>query len=153
MLLLLQNPTELERVRKDRELIPAVIEETLRLQAPIQGIPRIAVNDTEIGGISIKAGSQIFAMVASAQRDPSVFSEPDEFRLDRPAGRGHIAFGQGIHFCLGAALSRLEGRLALTAILDGFVELKLADSTFRPEYNDNAILRSLRTLPIRVSSG
>jgi cytochrome P450 len=151
MLLLLQNPEQLRRVRDDRSLIPAVIEETLRLQAPIQGIPRVVTEDTEIRGVPISAGTQIVAMIAAGHRDPSVFESPDEFRLDRPPGRSHIAFGQGIHFCLGAALSRMEGSIALTSILDGFADIEISDPSFEPAYNDNAILRSLQSLPVKVS--
>jgi cytochrome P450 len=152
MLLLLQNPEQLQRVRDDRSLIPAVIEETLRLQAPIQGIPRVVTQDTEIHGVHISAGTQVIAMIAAGHRDPSVFDAPDEFRLDRPPGKSHIAFGQGIHFCLGAALSRMEGSIALSAILDGFSTIQIAEPAFEPQYNDNAILRSLQELPIRVSA-
>jgi cytochrome P450 len=153
MLLLLQDDRLLARVRDDRSLIPKVVEEALRLQAPVQGFPRLATVDTEVHGVPIPAGSQVMVMVGAANRDPKKFVDPDSVSLegDRSAA-GHIAFGKGIHFCLGAALSRLEAEVALNAFLDRFPDPRLAVPDFVPRYEDNAILRSLIELPIVARS-
>ncbi|MCW2854231.1 MAG: Cytochrome [Nocardioides sp.] len=149
MLLLLQDGELFERVNADRSLIPKVVEEALRLQSPVQGFPRLATVDTEIHGVPVPAGSQVMVMIGAANRDPAKFKDPDAVSLegDRPTV-GHIAFGKGIHFCLGAALSRLEAEIALNAFLDRYPQARLADPAFLPRYEDNAILRSLIELPI-----
>lgn len=148
MLMLLQDDAMMARVRADRSLVPAVVEEALRLQSPIQGFPRRASTDTVIGGVPVPAGAQVMVMVAAANRDPAYFDDPDEARVDGGKPRAHIAFGKGIHFCVGAALSRLEAEIGLNALLDRFGSLTLQDPDFVPRYADNAILRSLLELPI-----
>jgi cytochrome P450 len=150
MLLLLQDPALMSRVRADRSLVPTVIEEALRLQAPVQGFPRVAVTDTEIHGVPIAAGSQVMVMIGAANRDPSYFEDPDAVRLEGGQSRAHISFGKGIHFCVGAALSRLEAEIGLNALLDRFESIELQDPSFEPRYADNAILRSLLELPVVV---
>jgi cytochrome P450 len=138
------------RVRADRSLVPTVIEEALRLQSPVQGFPRRVLSDTVIGGLEVPAGSQVMVMVAAANRDPAYFEDADEVRLEEGQSRAHIAFGKGIHFCVGAALSRLEADIGLNALLDRFESITLQDQDFEPRYADNAILRSLLELPIAV---
>lgn len=153
MMLLLQDSALLDRVSADRSLIPKVVEEALRLQAPVQGFPRLATVDTEIHGVPVPAGSQVMVMVGAANRDPAKFQDPDSVSLDgQRSATGHITFGKGIHFCLGAALSRLEAEVALNAFLDRYPRARLADADFVPRYEDNAILRSLIELPIVARS-
>jgi cytochrome P450 len=151
MLMLLQDDALMARVRADRSLVSTVIEEALRLQSPVQGFPRRVLSDTKIGGVPIPAGSQVMLMVAAANRDPAYFDDPDAVRVEEGQSRAHIAFGKGIHFCVGAALSRLEAEIGLNALLDRFPIIEFANTTYVPRYADNAILRSLLELPVTVS--
>lgn len=107
-----------DRVRAEPSLLEPFLEETLRLESPFRAHHRHVVATTELGGVELPAGSHLLLLWGAANRDPAVFAEPDEIRLNRPAPRGHLAFGKGIHFCVGAALARLEARIALTALLE-----------------------------------
>jgi cytochrome P450 len=151
MLMLLQDSALMARVRADRALVSVVIEEALRLQSPIQGFPRRVLSDTKVGGVAVPAGSQVMVMVAAANRDPAYFEDPEAVRVEEGQPRAHIAFGKGVHFCVGAALSRLEAEIGLNALLDRFSSLSLRDADFAPRYADNAILRSLLELPVVAS--
>lgn len=151
MLILLEDPELMERVRADRSLVPTVVEEALRLQAPVQGFPRVATVDTIVGGVEVPAGAQVMVMVGAANRDQRHFPDPDSVSVNGDAGPAHLTFGKGAHFCVGAALSRLEAGLALNALLDRFETIKLAEPDFQPVYADNAILRSLLRLPVHVA--
>jgi cytochrome P450 len=152
MLLLLQNPGEFDRVRGDRSLVPLLVEEALRLQSPIQGFPRLATVDTEVGGVPIPAGSQVLLMVGAANRDSAQFDAPDVLDLRARRSPGHIAFGHGPHFCVGAALSRLEAEIAFNQLLDRFSTITLQDPAFEPTYADNLMLRGLTSLPVRLTT-
>jgi cytochrome P450 len=112
---LTEQPETLARVIADPALLPAAIEESLRYAPPVLTIVRAATRDTVLAGQAIGAGSGIFAVLAAANRDPAVFPDPDRFSIDRPAGRS-LAFGHGIHYCLGAPLARLEARVGLAAL-------------------------------------
>lgn len=107
-----------QQVRDDPQLIGAFLEETLRYEPPFRGHYRHVVNDTELGGVELRAGSRLLLLWGAANRDPTHFDEPDEFRLDRASAKGHISFGKGIHFCVGAALARLEGRIVVAQLLE-----------------------------------
>ena len=144
---LLDHPEQLERVQRDPSLIPPMLEEALRYQSPIQFLFREATQDVELAGITIPKGAMVLPAFGSANRDPAQFPDPDRFDIDRDA-RGHLAFGFGIHFCLGASLARLEARV-------GFEELLSRVSTFRRlepevEYVDSFLLRGLRRLPLAI---
>ncbi|HTK64094.1 MAG TPA: cytochrome P450 [Pseudonocardia sp.] len=149
MLLLLRNADQLARVRADRSLIPAAVEEALRLEAPVQGSVRVTREDTEVNGCPVPAGSRVLIVAGAANRDARVYDEPDRFDVDRADPRSHLTFGKGIHFCLGAALSRLEGAVALEVLLDRLNSVGIVEP-FEPAYVDNAVLRGLRKLPLRV---
>ena len=136
MLLLLQHPAVMARVRADRSLIPGMIEESLRLEAPVQGLFRVARRDTEIAGVPIPAGSSVWVVYASANRDRDEFETGDGFDPEQSTAR-HLSFGQGVHFCLGAALSRAEARIAFEALFDRLDDIRLAAGntfTYEPSY-------------------
>lgn len=119
----LDRPDLYETVRRDRTLVSAFVEETLRLTGPPQRLFRVATRDVEVGHEQIRKGDWVALFFAAANRDPEVFPDPDTFRLDRPNAREHLTFGVGIHFCLGAALARLEADRILNAALDRFPRL------------------------------
>jgi cytochrome P450 len=151
MLLLMRNPDAVARIRADPSLIPPAVEEALRLEAPVQGSVRVTRQDTELNGCPIPAGSRVLVVAGAANRDGSVYPEPDSFDLDRATARSHLTFGKGMHFCLGAALSRLEGQVALEVLLERLSTIELREP-FEPDYADNAVLRTLRALPLQVVS-
>jgi cytochrome P450 len=125
MLHLLSSPGELEFVRADRGLIPAAIEESLRLEPAAAVVDRYATSDTDLGGARIRAGDQVTVSIAGANRDPAVFADPDRFDVRRTNSAKHLAFAHGPHFCLGAHLARLEARITVATLLDLLLELRL----------------------------
>jgi len=124
-----ENPDELARVREDARLLPSAIEEVLRYRTPIQAVFRMATRDVDLHGQRIPAGALVLAVIGAANRDPNQFREPGRFDVSRNPNP-HIAFGHGIHFCLGAALARLESRIALGDLLAGMKSFELA----RPDW-------------------
>jgi cytochrome P450 len=114
---LLDQPELLARLRADRSLIPAFLEEVLRYEPPAQAAPRMATQEVEVGGVKLPKGAPLLAMLGSANRDEAYFPDGDRFAMDR-TGPKNLSFGHGVHFCLGAQLARMEGRLALEALLD-----------------------------------
>jgi cytochrome P450 len=114
---LLSRPGELGLVLADRSLIPAAIEESLRLEPAAAVVDRYATRDTRLGGIGIRAGDQVTVSIAGANRDPAVFADPDRFDIRRPDAGRHLSFAHGPHFCLGAHLARLEARVAVDTLL------------------------------------
>jgi cytochrome P450 len=125
MLHLLSSPGELELVRAGHELIPAAIEESLRLEPAAAVVDRYATGDTQLGGARIRAGDQVTVSIAGANRDPAVFVDPDQFDVRRTNSAKHLAFAYGPHFCLGAHLARLEARIAVDTLLDRLPRLSL----------------------------
>ncbi len=121
-----------------------VVEEVLRYDSPVQLTARTAVRDTALGGVAVPAGSQAIVLIGAANRDPSAGPAPDSFDPSRPPGR-HLAFGQGIHFCLGAPLARLEGRIVFRELARRLPRLSLAGD---PEWNATTTLRGLASLPV-----
>jgi cytochrome P450 len=122
---LLDHPAELGRLRAAPALVPSAIEEVLRHRSPGQAMFRRARRDVVLHGRTIPAGSLVLAMIGAANRDPAAFAEPDRFDVARDPNP-HLAFGHGAHFCLGAALSRLEGRIALTELVERLDDVALA---------------------------
>jgi len=128
MLALMENPGELELLRSNAELLPGAIEEALRFRSPLQWLMRSPRRDVELQGQTIPAGKLVLAVVGSANRDGIHFPNPDRFDIRREPNQ-HLAFGHGIHFCLGAALARLETGIALSDLLGRFRSFKLAERT------------------------
>lgn len=112
-----------ETLRADRSLLPAAVEEALRFDSPVQALWRRTTRDVELHGVTIPAGQQVLMGYAAANRDPRAFPDPDTYRVDRNPAR-HLAFGYGIHYCLGAPLARAEARIAVDALLDRYQRLE-----------------------------
>jgi cytochrome P450 len=144
MIALLAHPDQLERLRAEPRLVPNAVEETLRFDPPVQALPRLVLREVEIGGEKIPAGATAMLLIAAAHRDPERFPDPDRFDVTRDT-TGHLGFGFGIHFCLGAHLARLESRCMLEAILGRMKSLRLAGEI---ERTPHPILRGPATLPL-----
>jgi hypothetical protein len=125
--MLAQRPDIQQQVRENPELLTAFIEETLRYEPPFRGHYRHVRNDTTLGGIDLPADSHLLLLWGAANRDPAHFERPGEFRLDRAEAKGHITFGKGAHFCVGAALARLEAQIVLRLLLDRTSEIEAVD--------------------------
>ena len=149
VLTLLTHPDELAKVRADRSLVPALVEEVLRYNSPVQVIFRRTAQEVELEGGKIPAGQNVFLLLGSANRDERQFPEPDRFDIAR-SPQDHVAFGYGIHYCLGAPLARLEGRNALEALLFDCPPFSCA--TERVEQIASMIVRGPQTLPLRFDT-
>jgi len=145
--LLAENPDQWEMVKKDPSRVEKIVEETLRLSTPTQGMWRIVTADTELGGHPLKKGDRLIIVFSSANRDECLYSDPDAFDPDRENLRDHLAFGKGIHFCLGANLSRLEGKVALEELSKRIGSISLPD-TNEFEYFPSFMLRGLTSLDL-----
>jgi cytochrome P450 len=144
---LLSRPDVLARVYDDRDLIPDVIEETLRFETSVTMVSRVAARDTEIAGCPIPAGSPVGVLTGSANRDEERWPDAGDWKLGRPV-QHHLAFGTGPHQCLGMHLARLELRVGLNTVLD-----RLPNLRFDPERADDAVIegyafRGPRALPV-----
>ena len=146
MLALLRNPDQLERLRQDPEQVDAAIDELLRYDGPVQATSRLATQDTEFANGTVAKGEQVIIVLGAANRDPARFPEPDRLDLGREDNQ-HLAFGNGLHFCLGSNLARLEARHAIRAMVERFPHMKLA--TDEPVWRSNMILHGLEALPVR----
>lgn len=148
VLALLTNPSQLAELRADRSLLPSAVEELLRYDSPVERtIPRCAAVDVELGGQSIRRGEPVIAVVGSANRDGSRFADPDTLDLRREGGK-HVGFGRGPHFCLGAALARLETEIALATLLERLPNLRLSIGEDDLYWRPIPIFRSLASLPV-----
>jgi cytochrome P450 len=123
---LLRHPDQLEQVAREPSRIPAMLEEVLRYESPLQGLARLLLRDAEIAGTKLPAGALVTALFASGNRDEHQFADPERFDIDRNP-QGHLGFGQGVHFCLGASLARLEARVAFEALFERCRDFRLAD--------------------------
>lgn len=149
LLALLTRPEVLARLRAEPELMPSAVEELLRLEGPVtMPGPRFATEDVTLDGHTILAGESVLVALASANRDESRFKDPDELDIARELNK-HLAFGQGVHYCLGAPLARLEAQVALAAVLDRFPNLALDADPAALAWRANPALRGLQTLPLR----
>jgi pimeloyl-[acyl-carrier protein] synthase len=144
MLALLRNPDQFERLRAVPELIGSAVEELLRYDSPVQLTGRIVSEPLTIGGQAIAAGDWVLPLLGAANHDPAQFAEPDKLDLARTPNP-HVAFGRGIHFCLGAPLARVEGQIAIAALVQRFPKLSLAG---HPVRRAQITLRGLKSLPL-----
>ena len=135
---LLDHPDQLEQVRRRRELVPAVVEETVRWEGPIQILFRRVRRAVTLGGTTLPENAIVMPLLGSANRDERQFPRPDVFDITRDTG-GHVGFGLGVHYCLGAALARLEARVAIEALLDHLPGLERSDPS--REYIDSFLIR------------
>jgi len=132
-------------LRKDPSLVGNALEEMLRMDGPVQVIDRYAAVDTEVGGHAYPKGSKVTAVVGSADHDPAVFPDPEAFDIER-SGEAHMAFGDGIHYCIGAPLVRLVGPVAIERLINEFPNLALDGD---PQWQTDPYLRAVTNLPLR----
>lgn len=153
LLTLLQNPEQMQQLKSDPSLITTAVEEFIRYHSPVQMATRIATEDMEIGGKEIFEGQVVTAYIGAANRDPAQFPDPDHLEITRQENR-HVGFGFGPHFCLGGALARLEGQIAIGTVIARLPGLQLEaplSAEGRPEtfpWRDNPIFRGLDSLPL-----
>ena len=149
-LALLTHPEQFAALRADRSLLPAAIDEFMRYDGPVnQATVRFTTAPMELGGVRIPADEFLVVNLDAANHDPREFPDPDALDFHRGVNR-HVAFGHGLHFCLGAQLARLEGDIAFTGLLDRFADLELAVRPDDLEWNSSTIFRGLRRLPVRL---
>jgi cytochrome P450 len=144
-LALLRHPDQLQKLRENPGLVGTAVEELLRFDGPVQRTARIPSEDLTIGGRTIPKGEMVMPFLGAADRDPAQFPDPDRLDITRADNR-HIAFGMGIHFCLGAPLARMEGQIAINTLLARLPKLALA--TDRPQFRQSLTLRGLQALPV-----
>ncbi len=147
---LAEDPRRWSVLQQDRAKIGPFIDETLRLDGPAIGNYRRTTRETELGGVAIPEGATLTLLWGSANRDSSEFADPDAFDLDRPNSKGHLAFGHGTHFCLGASLARLEARVAIEAMLDSGDSIAFACDPHNLRIAPSLFIRKLEALPIRL---
>ncbi|ONH29730.1 cytochrome P450 [Pseudofrankia asymbiotica] len=147
LLALLTHPDQLADLRADPSLAPGAVEEILRWANPLHYFRRTAAADAEVGGVRIRAGDRLATYFTAANRDETVFADPDRFDIRRSPNR-HLSFGKGEHFCLGAHLARLEGRVFLEELLSSFAAIELAGPPVRVRSNLN---NGLKSLPVRLT--
>lgn len=145
MLALLRAPAELARLRAQPAVATSAVEEILRYDGPSGAMTRVALEDVAIDGVNIPRGDRLFLMINAANRDPRQFEDADRFDVTRDPNR-HVAFGAGIHFCVGAPLARLEAQIAVPALLAALPDLALA--TDAPAWLDSLVFRGVTSLPV-----
>jgi cytochrome P450 len=148
LLALLQRPDQLQKLRHDPGLMQDAVEELLRYDSPVQATSRIVLEDMDFHETPLKKGQEMLLMIGAANRDPAQFADPEALDVTRKDVR-HLAFGHGIHFCLGSPLARLEAPIALNALIQRFPNLRLS-RTEKPQWGTNFILRGLKKLPVEL---
>ncbi len=149
MLALLRHPEQLGALREDPGRIPAAVEELLRFDSPVQASLRLVLEDCEVNGIPLRRDDNVLLLNGAANHDPAVFDHPERLDIGRRENN-HVAFGRGIHFCLGAPLARLEGRIAIEVLLERYPSLRLMSD--RPAFRNSIVLRGLKALPVRAAA-
>jgi cytochrome P450 len=146
--MLANRPDIQQQLCENLELLGAFIEETLRYEAPFRGHYRHVRNETSLAGVDLPADSHVLLLWGAANRDPAQFDRPGEFRLDRSGAKGHITFGKGAHFCVGAALARMEAQIVLRLLLDRTSRIEAADVG---QWLPSILVRRLERLELAVS--
>jgi cytochrome P450 len=146
MLQLVRHADQLEMLRAQPSLVSGAVEEVLRYDPPVQFDRRLALEDIEIGGVRVAEGQFVILLLGAANRDPAHFPDPDRFDITRNDDR-HLSFGQGIHYCLGAPLARMEGAVALVTLTRRFRDFEITADSLK--YKEQIIIRGLESLPIR----
>ena len=147
LLALLEHPDQLARLRADPGLLPTAVEELMRFDSPLQLFERTATADVQLGGITVREGQKVAALLGAANRDPAVFADPDRLNVGR-TDNPHVTFGAGVHFCIGAPLARVELQASFGALLERTSRLELgAPARRRPEF----VIRGLSELPVVAS--
>ncbi|OBI39646.1 cytochrome P450 [Mycobacterium colombiense] len=145
--ILTDRPAVQRQLRENPELLSSFIEETLRFESPFRGHYRHVWRDTTLAGVEVPAGAHLLLMWGAANRDPTHFANPNEFRLDRPAAKSHVSFGRGVHFCVGAALARLEAHIVLRMLLERTTWI---DATDIGEWLPSILVRRRERLQLAV---
>jgi cytochrome P450 len=140
-----------DQLRAEPELLQIFIEEMLRLESPFRFLLRSAPATTSLGGVEIPAGSSVLLFWAAANRDGAAFPQPDQVDLERPVPRRHVAFGRGIHHCVGAPLARLEARIVLGLLLQKTIAFTL-DREHRPVWVESLQVRRHGKLPVLLTA-
>ncbi|WNG60711.1 cytochrome P450 [Archangium gephyra] len=150
-LALLQNPEQLERLRKEPDLIGPAVEELLRYASPVEvSTERVTREDITVGGVTIPRGDLVFAVLASANRDERQFKDPNTLDLGREPNK-HVSFGLGIHYCLGAPLARLEGQIAIQTLVNRFPNLRLSKPAESLKWRTGVLMRGPKQLPVKLA--
>jgi cytochrome P450 len=148
-LYLTRHPDQRDALAADRTKIPNAVEEILRYDGPVHMVPpRVVTRDVSIGGVDLRQGHWILPILGAANRDPLRFDDPDTFDIARPDASAHVSFGAGVHFCLGAPLARLEGRVALEELLQRAPAFRLAEPDAPVAFANSSFLRTIESLPI-----
>jgi cytochrome P450 len=145
--ILADRPGVQQQLRENPQLLSSFIEETLRFESPFRGHYRHVWRDTTLGGVDVPAGAHLLLMWGAANRDPTHFVDPNEFRLDRASAKGHVTFGKGVHFCVGAALARLEAHIVLRTLLE---RTSWIDATDIGEWLPSILVRRRERLQLAV---
>jgi cytochrome P450 len=152
-----ERPDLQQLLRARRDLIPAFVEETLRIEAPVKGDFRLARRPTTVAGVDIPAGVTLMVLNGAANRDPRQFPDPSEFRVDRDNAREHLAFGRGVHSCPGGSLARMETRVSIERLLERTAEIDISEAHHGPvgarryQYMPTYILRGLTELHLEFT--
>ncbi|MEW1585498.1 cytochrome P450 [Micromonospora vinacea] len=149
MLALLTDRPQLERLRADPDLVPDAVEEVLRYESPVQVAARRARQPVAVGGATIPAGAVVLISLLAANRDPDRFAEPATLRIDRPQS-AHVAFGHGLHHCIGAPLARLDAMIAIRALVGRYPQLRLANPAETLAWRASVVMHGLNALPVRL---
>jgi cytochrome P450 len=147
--LLFAHPDQRRLLAEDPTHWPNAVDEVLRVESPVQRTGRRARRDTVVAGVPVGRGELLITVLAAANRDPRVFDDPHTFDVTRPDARDHVAFSSGIHFCLGAALARMEGEVALRSLFERFPDLVPAGA---PHRRRTRILRGYESLPVSLGA-
>lgn len=147
MLALAAHPGAVAELRAHPDKMTTAVEEFLRYDSPVLSIGRVVTEEVELGGKTLAEGDRVFAMLVGANRDPEIFSHPDELQIER-AFNPHMAFGKGPHFCLGTPLARIEGRVALNAVLERFSSIELAEPVEDIQWLNSMVTRGPSRVPV-----